>query len=71
MHAGLVGCDPDAPLTDGRADPRRRADPLRRRPRESSATRGGERLTWGIVSDRDLMRALDAGDTGVTAARWP
>ena len=30
-------------------------------------THGGERLTWGIISDRDLMRALDATGESVTA----
>ena len=31
-------------------------------------TREGERLTWGIISDHDLMRALDATGESVTAA---
>ena len=31
----------------------------------ADAVRGA--LSWGIVSDRDLVRALDASDTGVTA----
>lgn len=29
--------------------------------------RDGERLTWGIISDSDLMRALDATGESVTA----
>jgi CBS domain-containing protein len=66
MHAGLVGCDASAPL------------PVIARTLAEEGihcvvvggierTRGGERMTWGIVSDRDLVRALDATDATVTA----
>ena len=66
MHAGLVGCDPAATLP---AIARIFAEEgihcvvvngIER-------TRAGERLTWGLVSDRDLIRALDATDRSVTA----
>ena len=31
-------------------------------------TRQGQRLTWGIISDDDLVRALDATGESATAA---
>lgn len=67
MHAGLVGCDPTATLPV-----------IARIFAEEQIhcvvvggierTRAGERLTWGIVSDRDLVRALDATDSSITAS---
>ena len=66
MHTGLVACDPDAPLTEvARILARERIHSVVVHGIER--TRTGERLTWGIVSDRDVVRALDAGDTSVTA----
>jgi CBS domain-containing protein len=68
MHAGLLGCNPSTPLPA-----------IARILAEEhihcvvvhgvEETREGERLTWGVISDRDLLRALDAGDGGVTAAQ--
>jgi len=66
MHAGLVGCDPTASLSDVArilAEERIHCVVVHGIER----TRAGERLTWGIVSDRDLIRALDASDGGLTA----
>jgi CBS domain-containing protein len=66
MHAGLVGCDPTASLSDVArilAEERIHCVVVHGIER----TRAGERLTWGIVSDRDLVRALDASDVTVTA----
>jgi len=66
MHSGLVGCDPEAPLAEiARILAEERIHSVVVHGIER--TRAGERLSWGIVSDRDLMRALDASDTGVTA----
>jgi CBS domain-containing protein len=66
MHAGLVGCDPDATLpTIARIFAEEGIHCLVVNGIER--TRAGERLTWGMVSDRDLVRALDATDTSVTA----
>jgi CBS domain-containing protein len=67
MHAGLVGCDPASSLTSiARFLAEEQIHCLLVQGIEH--THGGDRLTWGIVSDRDLMRALDATDAGVTAA---
>jgi CBS domain-containing protein len=66
MHTGLVVCDPSAPLTEIArilAEARIHCVVVHGIER----TRDGERLTWGIVSDRDLVRALDTTDAGVTA----
>lgn len=66
MHAGLVGCDPASSLSSvARFLAEEQIHCLMVQGIER--TRDGERLTWGIVSDRDLMRALDASDTSVTA----
>ena len=67
MHAGLIGCDPAAPLpVIARifAEEQIHAVVVGGIDR----TREGERLTWGIISDHDLMRALDATGDSVTAA---
>jgi CBS domain-containing protein len=66
MHPGLIVCDPAAPLSviaEAFAEERIHCVVVNgiERPRD------GERLTWGIVSDRDLIRALDAPGEGVTA----
>jgi CBS domain-containing protein len=66
MHTGLVVCDPSAPLTEiARILAEERIHCVMVHGIER--TRAGERLTWGIVSDRDLVRALDTTDAGVTA----
>ena len=67
MHAGLIGCDPAAPLpVIARifAEEQIHAVVVGGIDR----AREGERLTWGIISDHDLMRALDATGESVTAA---
>jgi predicted transcriptional regulator len=66
MHAGLVGCSPSSQLTEVAqilAEQRIHCVIVRGIER----TREGERMTWGILNDRDIMRALDAGDGSVTA----
>lgn len=66
MHAGLVACDPTATLpVIARIFAEQRIHCVIVNGIER--TRAGERLTWGIVSDRDLMRALDATDASITA----
>jgi CBS domain-containing protein len=66
MHAGIVTCDPSAPLPAiARIFAEERIHCVVVNGIER--TRAGDRLTWGIISDRDLMRALDAGDGGATA----
>lgn len=68
MHAGLVGCSPSTPLpviAQILAEERIHCVVVHGLER----TREGERLTWGVINDRDLVRALDAGDGGVTAAQ--
>jgi CBS domain-containing protein len=68
MHAGLVGCNPSAPLSviaGILADERIHCVVVH----GLEHTRDGERLTWGVINDRDLIRALDAGDGGMTAGR--
>jgi CBS domain-containing protein len=68
MHTGLVACDPSAPLTEiARILAEERIHCVMVHGIER--TRAGERLTWGIVSDRDLVRALDTTEGGVTAGR--
>ena len=67
MHPGVVGCDPAAPLpviARILADEQIHCVVVGGIER----TREGERLSWGIVSDRDLIRALDATGESVTAA---
>jgi CBS domain-containing protein len=66
MHAGLVGCNPATPLPAiARILAEERIHCVVVHGIEH--TREGERLTWGVIDERDLMRALDAGDGGVTA----
>jgi CBS domain-containing protein len=68
MHAGLVACNPDTALPAiARILAEERIHCVVVNGVEH--TRDGERLTWGVINDRDLMRALDAGDGGVTAAQ--
>lgn len=68
MHAGLVGCSPSAPLpVIARVLAEERIHCVVVHGIEH--TREGERMTWGVINDRDLLRALDAGDGGVTAAQ--
>ena len=67
MHAGLIGCDPAAPLPVLArifAEEQIHAVVVSGIER----TRDGERFTWGIISDHDLIRALDATGESVTAA---
>jgi CBS domain-containing protein len=66
MHTGIVMCDPSAPLpVIARIFAEQRIHCVVVNGIER--TRAGERMTWGIINDRDLMRALDAGDRGWTA----
>ena len=68
MHAGLVGCSPSVPLpVVARMLAENRIHCVVVRGIER--TREGERLTWGILNDRDVMRAIDAGDGSVTAGK--
>jgi CBS domain-containing protein len=68
MHAGLVGCSPSAPLAViARTLAEERIHCLV--VRDIERTRDGQRLTWGILNDRDVMRAIDAGDGSVTAGK--
>lgn len=62
MHPGLIGCDPNAQLGT-LADEQIRCVVVHGI--EDAAE--GERPTWGIVTAADIIRALDAGDWGVTA----
>jgi CBS domain-containing protein len=67
MHAGLIGCDPEAPLSViARIFAEERIHALVVSGIER--TRDGDRRSWGIISDRDLLRALDAGAERVTAS---
>jgi CBS domain-containing protein len=68
MHTGIVGCSPSTQLPAIArilAEQRIHAVVVRGIER----TREGERLTWGILNDRDVMRAIDAGDGSVTAGQ--
>jgi CBS domain-containing protein len=66
MHTGIVSCDPSVPLPAiARIFAEERIHCVVVNGIER--TRAGDRLTWGIINDRDLMRALDAGDGGATA----
>ena len=67
MHTGVVACDSGAPL----------ADVARILSDEGihcvvvagiDTTSTDSYLTWGTLTDRDLLRALDSGDTSLTAA---
>jgi CBS domain-containing protein len=66
MHAGVVACDPATPLV-------RVARVLAQKRIHCVVVSGidhtpeGDRLTWGTVSDRDLMRALADLRGGTTA----
>jgi predicted transcriptional regulator len=65
MHAGILACDPAAPLPTIAwilADERIHCAVVIGLERSEA----GSRLTWGAVTDRDLMRALAAGETNVT-----
>ena len=68
MHAGVVTCDPQAPLAAV-------ASMLSAHRIHCvvvagiDATSRGSRLKWGTLTDRDLLRALDRGDTSVTAGK--
>lgn len=67
MHAGFIGCDPGAPLpVIARIFAEEQIHSVVVTGIER--TRDGERLTWGIISDHDLIRALDATGETVTAA---
>jgi len=67
MHAGLIGCDPAAPLpVIARIFAEEQIHAVVVGGIER--TREGDRLSWGIISDHDLMRALDATGESVTAA---
>jgi CBS domain-containing protein len=66
MHAGVVTCDPRAPLADVAeilSDKRIHCVVVA----GIDDTSSGSRLTWGTLTDRDLIRALDSRDPGVTA----
>lgn len=66
MHAGVVTCDPRTPLADV-------AEILSGKKIHCvvvagiDTTRIGSRLTWGTLTDRDLIRALDSDDASITA----
>jgi predicted transcriptional regulator len=67
MHAGILACDPAAPLATVAwilADEQIHCVIVT----GLEQTPGGIRLTWSAITDRDLMRALAAGETGATAA---
>jgi len=66
MHAGTVGCGPEAPISViARILAEERIHCVVVNGIEH--TREGERMTWGVINDRDLMRALDSGNGGLTA----
>ena len=66
MHVGLIGCDPSTPLPAiAKIFAQERIHSVVVHGIER--TREGERLTWGILSERDLVRAIDSGDGSVTA----
>lgn len=70
MHAGVVACDPASPLAAVAwilADEQIHCVVVRGIER----ARDGERLTWGTVSDRDLIRALARKRGETTAGRSP
>jgi CBS domain-containing protein len=64
MHAGVITCEPDARVNEI-------ADLLAAHRVHCLVVRAiaGGRLTWGMISDMDLMRAVDAGDGSLTAAQ--
>jgi predicted transcriptional regulator len=66
MHHGIIGCSPDTPLpmiARVFADERIHCVIVH----GIEERRAGEHLTWGVIHDRDLMRAIDAADGGRTA----
>ena len=66
MHAGVVACDPGTSLTDVAeilSDHRIHCVVVA----GIDTTSDGSRLTWGTLTDRDLIRALDSREAGVTA----
>ena len=66
MHAGVVTCDVQAPLTEVAgllADARIHCVVVA----GLATTSNGTRLTWGTLTDVDLLRALDRGEGAVTA----
>jgi CBS domain-containing protein len=66
MHAGVVTCDAQAPLTEVAAllaDARIHCVVVA----GLMTTSNGTRLSWGTFTDRDLIRALDRGEGGLTA----
>jgi CBS domain-containing protein len=68
MHPGVVTCDPDAPLAAVArilADERIHCVVVA----GIEATLSGSRLTWGTLTDADLIRALDSQGTGATAGQ--
>jgi CBS domain-containing protein len=66
MHAGVVACDPSTPLANvARMLANERIHCVVVAGIES--TMRGSRLSWGVLTDRDLIRALDNGDTSTTA----
>lgn len=67
MHHGVVACDSGASLADVA---RILSDEVIHCVVVAGidTTRGGSRLTWGTLTDRDLLRALDSVDTSLTAA---
>lgn len=68
MHAGVVACDPGASLADiARILAEKRIHCVI--VSGIQHTRGGERLAWGAISDRDVMRALVAARGDTTAGK--
>jgi CBS domain-containing protein len=66
MHSGIVGCDPDATLAQlARVFAEHRIHCVV--VHGIDHTHEGERLSWGIVHDHDLMTALDRTDATATA----
>ena len=66
MHAGVVTCDPGTPLVKAArmlADERIHCLVIA----GIETTSRGSRLTWGTLTDRDLLRALDSGEPSLTA----
>jgi CBS domain-containing protein len=68
MHVGVVTCDPEAPLeTVAAMLAQERIHCLVVAGIETTSK--GAHLTWGTLTDRDLIRALESGDTSVTAGK--
>jgi CBS domain-containing protein len=66
MHVGVVACEPQAPLaTVARIFSDEQIHCVVLAGLETTAS--GAALAWGTLADHDLIRALDSGDTGVTA----